>query len=220
MNKDLKKKKGRGRIESAACSLQSSSDPGTEADIYKKTDLCMKLADCEQSCCLSKHTHAALRGGIRWQRRCYSVCKTLIPLPRFPLPSRVSSHGSGLPAASGAAKHQGWAINPAEFPVLARGCFWKTPRDTTRVPGGQPCRQGTRGPAAPCPAKGSRTASPPRENPFPFVHLLCERVTCSNPQPDCLGLLWGQNQTLALYFHPSHLGIFIIRDYNLFLPHS
>lgn len=71
MNKNLKKKKR--DIKSDPCSLQSRSDSGTEADTYAKTGLCMEIANYEQSCCLSKHRHTALRGRICWQRRYYSV---------------------------------------------------------------------------------------------------------------------------------------------------
>lgn len=61
MNKDFLK----GEIRSAGCSQQSGSDSGTEADTYAKTDLCMKIANYEQSCCLSKHTRSFPREDLQ-----------------------------------------------------------------------------------------------------------------------------------------------------------
>lgn len=105
---------------------------GQELIYTQKTDLCMKIADCEQSCCLSKHTHRALRGRICWQRRCYSLCRTLIPLPRSILPSRVSLDDSGAPAASGSLQ------KPRGFLRLCKGLVWgnsESPRGDQACPG-------------------------------------------------------------------------------------
>lgn len=165
----------------------------------------MKIGNCEQSCCLSKRT--ALRGRICWQRRCYSVCKTLIPL-RVGCSPVVSSGAPGVPAASGAAEHQGCALEkPPGFSVLVLANS-ETPAGITRVPG-QPCQQGIWGPVPLCLARGSRTASRPREKSL-SVHASALRAPskglAQNPQPGCLCSLWGQNQALALArcFHPSH----------------
>lgn len=190
----------RGRKLNQLHLTTKQTDSGTAADIYTKTDVCMKIGNCEQSCCLSKHT--ALRGRICWQRRCYSVCKTLIPRRGGCSPAVCPRAPRGFP------QHQGCALGkPPGFSVLVLASS-ETPAGITGVPG-QPCQQGTWGPVPLCPAKGSRTASRPKEKSL-SVHASALRAPskgpAQNPQPGCLCSLWGQNQALALArcFHPSH----------------
>lgn len=89
----------------------------------------MRIANCEQSCCLSQHS--SLRGRVCWQRRCYSVCKAVIPLLRSVLTSRVSSGAPGVPAALGAVHCRTPAMGVPSWP--GAGCSQAA--EITRVPG-------------------------------------------------------------------------------------
>lgn len=166
----------------------------------------MRIANCEQSCCLSQHS--ALRGRVCWQRRCYSVCKAVIPLLRSVLTSRVSSGAPGVQQAPGLciAEPPQWGFRPGQGLVL--GNLQSPPR-------GSAASTRDMRPAALCPAKGTRTASHPREkNPFPFVHLLCQHRARDLPKTHSLCSLWGNDQALALALFS------LTPDYNLFLAHS
>lgn len=102
------KEKKRG-IKSAPCSLQSRSDSGTEADTYAKTYLCMEIAKLRAVLLpFQAQTHSSPREDLLAEE--VLLCKTLIPLQRLILTSRVSSNDSGIPAASGTAKHQGCGL--------------------------------------------------------------------------------------------------------------
>lgn len=134
----------------------------------------MKIANCEQS---SKHT--ALRGRICWQRRCYSVCKTLIPLLRLMLTSRVSSGAPGVPAAGGAARHRGCALKEprgsfrlGEGLVLANP---ESPRGDHACPGAA-LPAGDMGSGGSVPRKGQQDGFA-SEGQIPFRSCICSAST-------------------------------------------
>lgn len=139
------------------------------------------------------NTHAALRGRICRQWRCYSDRKTLIPLPRLILTSRVSSDDSGVPAASGAAEHQGCALQkPRGFFRPRKGLVSRAPAGITRVRGSPASRgHGHRRLCAP-----QRAAGPPRiPGKIPFRSCLCsastEHVNCPKSTALLPLLAWG-----------------------------
>lgn len=168
----------------------------------------MRIANCEQSCCLSQHS--ALRGRVCWQRRCYSVCKAVIPLLGLMLTSRGSSGAPGVPAALGAVHCRTPAMGVPSWP--GAGCSQAA--EITRVPG-QRCQHwghGDRRLRAPQRAPGLLRIR--GKNPFPFVHLLCQHRARDLPKTHSLCSLWGNDQALALALFS------LTPDYNLFLAHS
>lgn len=166
----------------------------------------MKIANCEQSCCLSQNS--ALRGRVCWQRRCYSVCKAVIPLLGLMLTSRVSSGALGVPAALGAVHCRTPAMGFPSWP----GAGFRQPAEP---PPGQRCQHTGHETGGSVPRKGHQDCfASEGKNPFLFVHLLCQHRARDLAKTHSLCSLWGNDQALALALFS------LTPDYNLFLAHS
>lgn len=67
------KEKKKGTLNQIHAHYKAGLTLGQKLIHTQKLIYVWKLQNYEQSCCLSKHRHTALRGRICWQRRYYSV---------------------------------------------------------------------------------------------------------------------------------------------------
>lgn len=183
--------------------------------MYAKTDVRMKIGNCEQSRCLSKHT--ALRERICWQRRCYSVCKTLIPCAVDAHQPRVLGRPGGSRSLRGR-RAPGLRLGETHrFFCLGFGVLGDTRGDHACPGAALPAGDMGTGASLPCKGQHDSFAS---EGKILFRSCICsagtEQGTCPKPT--------ARLPLLALGPEPGSGSSSVLSsltpDYNLFLPRS